>query len=441
MSSRGLLLDSISLPYQISNFIYQDGEIIFTAWKVTNTNDSVRFGKLDTAALSLTLLKSYDTHKARVIFTGFSYLETYGYFAAVGGAFDQQGSRTAIIYILDNQLNIINYEDFDAFYSPYSTAPYFRSVIENIAGDSLLFLSDSLDSNAAYNGGIALIPMSRNLVRDSVNLHFPVSNVTLPNNMGNRWIERELADLIQLNDSSYLLAGRSINHFLQNNNVRAHNGLAYAVLDKSYNPTYYHFFGQAYDTLNAASFDMIDRRGSHIYLGHTGDLQFGNFFNYDNLLGLTKVDQAGNYLWTRYYSNNDYNFVYGVTACNDGGAILYSNAYDATKNTGQEYDLYFLKVDSLGNRLITGVEEKEYIPSSNFRVYPNPFKEELNLLKVNNFENYTFLLFDAFGRKVKTINWTEDNQKVSTDGLPPGVYVYQLVDVKGRMGSGKIIKQ
>src|SRR5690606_29417368 len=106
--------------------------------------------------------------------------------------------------------------------------------------------------------------------------------------------------------------------------------------------------------------------------------------------------------------------VFSVLATSDGGALICGEFIDTIAKPGQnnpDKDLYFIKVDSLGNLNPTGLNEVEgKIDASNYLVYPNPAKNQLNLLKVNQFKPYEFELYDALGRLVKTVSWREDYQ-------------------------------
>jgi hypothetical protein len=98
-----------------------------------------------------------------------------------------------------------------------------------------------------------------------------------------------------------------------------------------------------------------------------------------------------------------------------------------------------MKVDSMGNLLNTSIRNVHGISSLNYKVYPNPVKNEIKLLKYNQFKPYDFELFNAFGSLVRTVSWQEDFQTIDVSSLASGMYVYRIIDQDGKTGSGKLI--
>ncbi len=77
----------------------------------------------------------------------------------------------------------------------------------------------------------------------------------------------------------------------------------------------------------------------------------------------------------------------------------------------------------------------------NFRMFPNPVNELLNI--ESEMELNSFQIFDANGKLIrsKKFNTTKINQLIKVDGLPQGVYHIQLNTKEGKRLDGQFIKQ
>lgn len=68
------------------------------------------------------------------------------------------------------------------------------------------------------------------------------------------------------------------------------------------------------------------------------------------------------------------------------------------------------------------------------KFYPNPaisfitfeFKKEAD-------KNYTIVIFNFLGKKVKDVSDVTDKTQVSLSDLPRGIYIFQLKDASGRV--------
>ena len=107
----------------------------------------------------------------------------------------------------------------------------------------------------------------------------------------------------------------------------------------------------------------------------------------------------------------------------------------ANENDGFAIDNFILKMPNY-----VGLHSESF-NVSDFSIYPNPAKTEITLLKMNHSEKYQFKIFDIFGRQVKELNWIERRQSLSIEALKTGIYLYQVIDDKGRIFEGKIVKE
>ena len=72
-------------------------------------------------------------------------------------------------------------------------------------------------------------------------------------------------------------------------------------------------------------------------------------------------------------------------------------------------------------------------------IYPNPFTEYVSFSISENTDKCIFKLFDALGHQI-TIEEIRNNEKINLEGLPSGIYFYNLILEMKRL-SGKLIKK
>ena len=160
----------------------------------------------------------------------------------------------------------------------------------------------------------------------------------------------------------------------------------------------------------------------------------------NNKVRINQFDFQGNLMNTWNYDVGNYVRINSIKSTYDKGLVIVGSNYDQYGNSGG-LNGFIMKVDSLGN-LVTGIanlKNKSLLDSKYYKVYPNPAKDKLNLLKINQFEPYDLELYDTFGRLVKAVKWSESHQQINVADLVSGMYVYRIIDKEGRTGSGKIM--
>ncbi len=163
--------------------------------------------------------------------------------------------------------------------------------------------------------------------------------------------------------------------------------------------------------------------------------------NINNFIRVSQFDFQGNLINSRNYQVGDFVKINSIKPTEDKGLILVGSNYKLFGGTGG-LNGFVMKIDSLGN-LNTNINKVngQTIAKDNYKIYPNPAKDELKLLKLNQFKPYEFELYDTFGRLVKTVSWREDHQTVDVSSLASGMYVYRIIDEEGNVGSGKLIME
>lgn len=138
----------------------------------------------------------------------------------------------------------------------------------------------------------------------------------------------------------------------------------------------------------------------------------------------------------------------GSSGLGDGGLATFSQlvplgiAIDNLCNMYIADDAYsrIRKIENLSN-CVNSIEELTGKIAIDF--YPNPLSK-MAILKVKDenikYENLKLNILDAFGRKVKTLNCTQNNEIiVDRENLDNGIYFYQLVEFYKVLATGKFI--
>jgi len=81
---------------------------------------------------------------------------------------------------------------------------------------------------------------------------------------------------------------------------------------------------------------------------------------------------------------------------------------------------------------------KEAIKPSLYHVYPNPAKEYIFIEMAEN-HNVNFKLFTLAGQMILQQQVNGSGQKISLNNLKEGLYIYKIIDDKGKLTTGKLI--
>ena len=117
----------------------------------------------------------------------------------------------------------------------------------------------------------------------------------------------------------------------------------------------------------------------------------------------------------------------------DGGVYIAHESANATHTCGDE--VHQLYDDTNCNlSLINGIEEEEV----EFSVYPNPFRNELNIV-LDSGNSGTVSILDSQGKLLRSEILRRTNTIVRTDKLPSGIYLLVITTEQGRF-SQKLVK-
>ena len=237
-----------------------------------------------------------------------------------------------------------------------------------------------------------------------------------------------------LNNSEYVLTGKK--HF----SSPSHRVLGILKIDTNNNVFNENYLGMEPDTINypgsGRNMDFIE--SNNIYYGGVANFIPGHYpWQVEpSWIMLNNLDSNLNINWQRFYGGDAFYYLWGLRATQDGGCIMLCTRYDHNTQY-HEYDIYILKVDSLG--LITNINENTKINISNAIVYPNPGRNQIFVK--TGYKNSYFELFDITGKILLKKFIQGNSAEVNVSHLPKGIYFYRIYNNKNIYETGKWVKQ
>jgi len=152
------------------------------------------------------------------------------------------------------------------------------------------------------------------------------------------------------------------------------------------------------------------------------------------------IDQNGQLRWQKNFGGDAAYLPKGIVATADSGCVVFTNRYANGINTDKESDLYYVKLDKLGNIVEPlPVSVNELNLNNELLFYPNPAKTVLhfkhNLLNTNNF---AIKIYNLSGKLVLS---QKVNKKVIQIGhLAKGIYTCTIKQNQKVIHSQKLIK-
>jgi hypothetical protein len=205
------------------------------------------------------------------------------------------------------------------------------------------------------------------------------------------------------------------------------DGLAKSVFltktDESGNTVWTKYYGGTKDDFGYAV-DIVDSEG-FIITGGTFSYSTGQFTNAD--IWLVRTDNNGDTLWTRSYGSTENEEGFCVKSCNDGGYVI-------TGYTGVQPDIFLLKTDSLGDApTITSIENSPPTKSPAIHVYPNPSRDWVTIEFEGSVsdKDMRFSLYGLSGEKigqleVSSVIMGENHYRLNVEDLAKGIYFLRI---------------
>jgi hypothetical protein len=241
-----------------------------------------------------------------------------------------------------------------------------------------------------------------------------------------------------LNDSTYILTG----HKSFQNPERTDIGIV--KLNKDDELLLAQHFGKGGDTINYAgvsnNVDFITK--DNIYFGGTSNFVVNQWpWQLDNSwIILVKLDSNLNVNWQRFYGGDAFYHLWGLLATQDGGCLMYAVRYDEAINF-QEYDVYILKVDS--NGLLTSAREYPSISINELIIYPNPARGRITVKYPDIFDHKEreIIILNSSGSEVQRAHRPpgQPESPVDIPSLAPGLYIAMLKADGEKIAAGKFL--
>lgn len=182
------------------------------------------------------------------------------------------------------------------------------------------------------------------------------------------------------------------------------------------------------------NFDYIDT--NNIYTCHYREFPWVIYPNTPNYFVVAKFNSNLEIKWQYYFGNDAFYSPNSILATQDGGVFVSGNRYDA-KTQSQEFDIFYLKLDSTGI-FVSNTEHQ--IPMHSINIYPNPGSNQMYIESGPQVMGSKFILFDVNGIKVKEDNITSYSQAIQVDTLRAGQYIWKVMKQGKIIDSGKWIK-
>lgn len=243
-----------------------------------------------------------------------------------------------------------------------------------------------------------------------------------------------------LNDSIYIASARVVNMEYVTQTDEKNQGIGVIFVKKNDDLLDSRVFGKADTSEKEALKGMDFLYKQHIYITGTSNYFQGpipSFTSQKSWIMISKMDSVGNVKWTKYFGGDKSYYAYQILATKDSGCVVIANYYDDQKGTGDELDVYILKLGPDGN-LSVAIDEKD-LPKTSFTIYPNPSNNILNIK--SNFDVPAKIeLYNALGSKVLEYTMFTNYVSIDMSRFSNGIYNYKIITNKGKTATGKWIK-
>jgi len=182
------------------------------------------------------------------------------------------------------------------------------------------------------------------------------------------------------------------------------------------------------------NFDFID--SNNIYSCHYREFPWEIYPQTYNYFVVAKFNSNLEVKWQYYFGYDAYYAPNYILATSDGGCFVSGGRYDY-QIQNQEYDVFYLKLDSTG--IFTSADVSNMAIHSAI-VFPNPGTDILHLESGPQVLGNSFQLLDLPGIKVSEVKITTSQQQISTNNLPNGIYIWRIVTKGKIVDSGKWLK-
>lgn len=330
-----------------------------------------------------------------------SKINSKGEILIYGGVQNDINSYSAFIYRIDTNGNLL-----DSYY--YNNQTWY----------SIIFDILEKNNNTGYytfelSNRIHTLDTNFNII--SEHIYFPAG--LFPGGTNSFW----------LSDTTYILSGRQFYH--------DNFDLALVIVDTFHNPVD-SFAIESNKTDFLAYWDnlsFIDKK--NIYLVGTNNASKDPYETEPSWIMVNNFDDTLGLKWQKLIGGDAYYNATNVIATKDGGCFIAATRSDNSHYN--DYDMYFLKLDSLGNVTHINGELKEQ--SFDYIVFPNPASDYLKVFKAVQVKQAEFILYNTAGKVVLQNTLFDNITEMNVSNLPQGVYVYNIFENGVLADEGKVV--
>ncbi|MBL0139681.1 MAG: T9SS type A sorting domain-containing protein [Bacteroidetes bacterium] len=157
---------------------------------------------------------------------------------------------------------------------------------------------------------------------------------------------------------------------------------------------------------------------------------------------LMKFDTSGNFIYAANWGGNDDEICYSFVPTSDTGFALIGT----TKSFGPTFQsIMLVKTNhALTTTNVVTINVPEISKENPFSIYPNPCSSLLTIFPnklQNSTENYSIRIFSSAGILMKSISNKGESLQISTEEFPNGLYLLQVISMKGSTYNYRIIKE
>jgi hypothetical protein len=183
------------------------------------------------------------------------------------------------------------------------------------------------------------------------------------------------------------------------------------------------------------NFDFIDT--NNIYSCHYREYPSAVYPGTHNYFVISKFNSNLDTKWQYYFGYDAFYAPTRIIATNDGGCFVSGNRYDS-QTQYQEFDVFYLKLDSTGIFVSTNDPK---IAVNSAILFPNPGIDKITLESGPQVIGATFMLFTMQGMKVMEQRINSSRQTMDIFNHQSGTYIWEIVKNEKTVDSGKWIKQ
>lgn len=227
------------------------------------------------------------------------------------------------------------------------------------------------------------------------------------------------ASIAQLSDDSYIIGGLAVTE------STAQDAYLLKLSSDGTKQWDKRFGGEHNDSFNRV---IPISSGGYLAAG-----KFTNYFSVDFIytdIYVVRTDENGNKIWENMYGGDKSESTSSLIQANDGAFLIGGNSSSYSKDS----DFYILKINENGaitsiNNKITKTIPEQIDLSQN---YPNPFNGQTIIkYSINDISEVSLKIFNVVGQEVYNIfeGLQQPNEyqiSINAEGLPSGVYFYQL---------------